>query len=94
LIYGSEFELNRRLQSASFRGLRLRHLEGGARVLTREMAAHFAFRGVPRERHLLWRDQNGDPVPGSEMLVVDIPMRRLGLPEEVTKAIFLCTELQ
>jgi NAD(P)-dependent dehydrogenase (short-subunit alcohol dehydrogenase family) len=31
--------------------------------------------------------------PGTEKLVADIPMRRLGLPEEATTAIyFLCTE--
>jgi NAD(P)-dependent dehydrogenase (short-subunit alcohol dehydrogenase family) len=31
--------------------------------------------------------------PGTEKLIADIPMRRLGLPEEVAKAIyFLCTE--
>ena len=31
--------------------------------------------------------------PGTEALVADIPMRRLGTPEEVVKAIyFLCTE--
>ena len=31
--------------------------------------------------------------PGTERLIADIPMRRLGQPEEVAKAIyFLCTE--
>jgi len=31
--------------------------------------------------------------PGTETLIADIPMRRLGQPEEVAKAIyFLCTE--
>jgi NAD(P)-dependent dehydrogenase (short-subunit alcohol dehydrogenase family) len=31
--------------------------------------------------------------PGTEKLVVQIPLRRLGLPDEVAKAIyFLCTD--
>ena len=31
--------------------------------------------------------------PGTERLIANIPMRRLGLPEEVAKAIyFLCTD--
>lgn len=32
-------------------------------------------------------------LPGTEALLADIPMRRLGLPEEVAKVIyFLCTD--
>ena len=62
-------------------------------ALTREMAADFAPRGVRVNAISPGEIDTSILSPGTEKLVADIPMRRLGLPEEVTKAIyFLCTE--
>ncbi|MEE8633885.1 MAG: SDR family oxidoreductase [Methyloceanibacter sp.] len=61
--------------------------------LTRETAADFAPRGI-RVNAISPGEIDTDILsPGTEALVPDIPMRRLGLPEEVAKAIyFLCTD--
>lgn len=62
-------------------------------ALTREMAADFAPRGVRVNTISPGEIDTSILSPGTEKLIADIPMRRLGLPEEVAKAIyFLCTE--
>jgi NAD(P)-dependent dehydrogenase (short-subunit alcohol dehydrogenase family) len=62
-------------------------------ALTREMAADFAPRGVRVNTISPGEIDTSVLSPGTEKLIADIPMRRLGLPEEVVKAIyFLCTE--
>jgi NAD(P)-dependent dehydrogenase (short-subunit alcohol dehydrogenase family) len=61
--------------------------------LTREMAADFAPRGVRVNAISPGEIDTAILSPGTEALVAGIPMRRLGAPEEVAKAIyFLCTE--
>ena len=62
-------------------------------ALTREMAADFAPRGI--RVNAISPGEIDTPIlsPGTETIVAAIPMGRLGLPEEVAKAIyFLCTE--
>jgi NAD(P)-dependent dehydrogenase (short-subunit alcohol dehydrogenase family) len=62
-------------------------------ALTREMAADFAPRGVRVNAISPGEIDTAILSPGTEKLIADIPMRRLGLPEEVAKAIYyLCTE--
>jgi NAD(P)-dependent dehydrogenase (short-subunit alcohol dehydrogenase family) len=62
-------------------------------ALTREMAADFAPRGIRVNAIAPGEIDTAILSPGTERLIADIPMRRLGLPEEVAKAIyFLCTE--
>jgi NAD(P)-dependent dehydrogenase (short-subunit alcohol dehydrogenase family) len=62
-------------------------------ALTREMAADFAPRGIRVNTISPGEIDTSILSPGTEKLIGDIPMRRLGLPEEVAKAIyFLCTE--
>jgi NAD(P)-dependent dehydrogenase (short-subunit alcohol dehydrogenase family) len=62
-------------------------------ALTREMAADFAPRGVRVNAISPGEIDTAILSPGTEALVAGIPMRRLGAPEEVAKAIyFLCTE--
>jgi NAD(P)-dependent dehydrogenase (short-subunit alcohol dehydrogenase family) len=62
-------------------------------ALTREMAADFAPRGVRVNAISPGEIDTAILSPGTEALVASIPMRRLGAPEEVAKAIyFLCTE--
>ena len=60
---------------------------------TREMAADFAPHGVRVNAISPGEIDTSILSPGTEKLIADIPMRRLGTPEEVAKAIyFLCTE--
>ena len=62
-------------------------------ALTREMAAHFATRGIRVNAISPGEIDTAILSPGTEKLVANIPMGRLGLPEEVAKAIyFLCTD--
>ena len=62
-------------------------------ALTREMAADFTPRGVRVNAISPGEIDTSILSLGTEKLSADIPMRRLGLPEEVAKAIyFLCTE--
>ncbi|MGI8725780.1 MAG: SDR family NAD(P)-dependent oxidoreductase [Methyloceanibacter sp.] len=62
-------------------------------ALTRELAADFAPRGIRVNAISPGEIDTAILSPGTEALVADIPMRRLGTPEEVAKAIyFLCTE--
>jgi len=62
-------------------------------ALTREMAADFGPRGV--RVNAISPGEIDTPIlsPGTERIVEQIPLRRLGEPEEVAKAIhFLCTD--
>jgi NAD(P)-dependent dehydrogenase (short-subunit alcohol dehydrogenase family) len=62
-------------------------------ALTREMAADFAPRGIRVNAISPGEIDTAMLSPGTEKLVAEIPMARLGHPEEVAKAIyFLCTE--
>ena len=61
--------------------------------LTREMAADFGPRGIRVNAISPGEIDTAILSPGTDRLVAQIPMRRLGTPEEVAKAIyFLCTE--
>ena len=62
-------------------------------ALTREMAADFAPHGIRVNAISPGEIDTAILSPGTEKLLEAIPMRRLGRPEEVAKAIyFLCTE--
>jgi len=62
-------------------------------ALTREMAHDFGPLGVRVNAISPGEIDTSILSPGTEKLIEDIPMRRLGKPEEVAKAIyFLCTE--
>jgi len=62
-------------------------------ALTREMAADFGPLGVRVNAIAPGEIDTAILSPGTEKIVGAIPMRRLGLPEEVAKAIYyLCTE--
>src|SRR5262245_58029737 len=62
-------------------------------ALTREMAADFAPRGIRVNAISPGEIDTAILSPGTETLIAGIPMRRLGQPEEVAKAIYiLCTE--
>jgi NAD(P)-dependent dehydrogenase (short-subunit alcohol dehydrogenase family) len=62
-------------------------------ALTREMAADFAPRGIRVNAISPGEIDTAILSPGTEALLGDIPMRRLGEPEEVAKVIyFLCTD--
>jgi len=61
--------------------------------LTREMATDFAPRGIRVNAISPGEIDTAMLSPGTERLIEEIPMHRLGTPEEVAKAIyFLCTE--
>ncbi len=61
--------------------------------LTREMAADFGPLGIRVNAISPGEIDTSILSPGTENMIKDIPMRRLGQPEEVAKAIyFLCTE--
>jgi NAD(P)-dependent dehydrogenase (short-subunit alcohol dehydrogenase family) len=62
-------------------------------ALTRETAADFAPRGIRVNAISPGEINTAILSPGTETLIADIPMQRLGQPEEVAKAIyFLRTE--
>ena len=62
-------------------------------ALTREMAADFGPLGVRVNAISPGEIDTSILSPGTEKLVEQIPMRRLGTPDEVAKAIyFLCTD--
>ena len=62
-------------------------------ALTREMAADFGPLGVRVNAIAPVEIDTAILSPGTEKIVETIPLRRLGLPEEVAKAIYyLCTE--
>ncbi len=61
--------------------------------LTREMAADFGPHGIRVNAISPGEIDTSILSPGTEKIVAQIPMRRLGTPEEVAKAIyFLCTD--
>ena len=61
--------------------------------LTREMAADFGPHGVRVNSISPGEIDTAILSPGTDKIVAQIPLRRLGTPEEVAKAIyFLCTE--
>ncbi|RIK92294.1 MAG: oxidoreductase [Proteobacteria bacterium] len=61
--------------------------------LTREMAADFGPFGIRVNAIAPGEIDTAILSPGTEKLVADIPLRRLGKPEEVAKAIYyLCTD--
>lgn len=61
--------------------------------LTREMAADFGPLGIRVNAISPGEIDTSILSPGTENMIKDIPMRRLGQPEEVAKAIyFLCTD--
>jgi NAD(P)-dependent dehydrogenase (short-subunit alcohol dehydrogenase family) len=62
-------------------------------ALTREMAADFAPRGIRVNAIAPGEIDTSILSPGTEKIVEQIPMRRLGTPDEVAKTIyFLCTD--
>lgn len=62
-------------------------------ALTREMASDFGPRGIRVNAISPGEIDTAILSPGTEKIVEQLPMRRLGKPEEVAKAIyFLCTE--
>jgi NAD(P)-dependent dehydrogenase (short-subunit alcohol dehydrogenase family) len=62
-------------------------------ALTREMAADFAPRGIRVNAISPGEIDTAILSPGTEKLITEVPMARLGQPEEVAKVIyFLCTE--
>lgn len=62
-------------------------------ALTREMAADFGPLGIRVNAISPGEIETAILSPGTEDLIEDIPLRRLGAPEEVAKAIyFLCSE--
>ena len=62
-------------------------------ALTREMAADFGPMGVRVNAIAPGEIDTAILSPGTDKLVQTIPLRRLGLPEEVAKAIYyLCTD--
>ncbi|MCP8939061.1 SDR family oxidoreductase [Alsobacter sp. SYSU M60028] len=62
-------------------------------ALTREMAADFGPHGIRVNAISPGEIDTSILSPGTEKIVAQIPMRRLGTPEEVAKAIyFLCTD--
>ena len=61
--------------------------------LTREMASDFGPFGIRVNAISPGEIETSILSPGTEKIVAEIPLRRLGQPEEVAKAIyFLCTE--
>ena len=76
-----------------FAGIAYSTSKAALAALTREMAAEFGPRGVRVNAISPGEIDTAILSPGTENIVAQIPMRRLGLPEEVAKAIyFLCTE--
>ena len=61
-------------------------------ALTREMASDFGPRGMRVNAISPGEIDTSILSPGTDKIVAQIPLRRLGTPEEVAKAIyFLCT---
>jgi len=76
-----------------FAGIAYSTSKAALAALTREMAADFGPKGVRVNSISPGEIDTAILSPGTENIVAQIPMRRLGAPEEVAKAIyFLCTE--
>ena len=76
-----------------FAGIAYSTSKAALAALTREMAAEFGPKGVRVNSISPGEIDTAILSPGTENIVAQIPMRRLGSPEEVAKAIyFLCTE--
>ena len=76
-----------------FAGIAYSTSKAALAALTREMAANFGPRGVRVNAISPGEIDTAILSPGTENIVAQIPMRRLGSPEEVAKAIhYLCTE--
>ncbi len=76
-----------------FAGIAYSTSKAALAALTREMASDFGPRGVRVNAISPGEIDTAILSPGTENIVAQIPMRRLGAPEEVAKAIyFLCTE--
>ena len=89
------------LRRSSIAGSRVHPFAGSAYAtskaalssLTREMAADFGPLGIRVNAIAPGEIDTSILSPGTEKLVEEIPLRRLGSPEEVAKTIyFLCTE--
>ena len=86
-------DLDRRQPGPSVRGLGLRHVEGGAGRPDPRDGARFRAARHPRQRDRARRDRHLDSIALEREKIVEeqIPLRRLGKPAEVAKAIyFLC----
>src|SRR5579863_8146998 len=76
-----------------FAGIAYSTSKAALAALTREMAADFGPRGVRVNAIAPGEIDTAILSPGTDKIVNSIPLRRLGLPEEVAKAIyFLCSE--
>jgi NAD(P)-dependent dehydrogenase (short-subunit alcohol dehydrogenase family) len=76
-----------------FAGIAYATSKAALAALTREMAADFGPRGVRVNAISPGEIDTAILSPGTESIVAQIPMRRLGTAPEVAKAIyFLCTE--
>jgi NAD(P)-dependent dehydrogenase (short-subunit alcohol dehydrogenase family) len=76
-----------------FAGIAYATSKAALAALTREMASDFGPRGVRVNAISPGEIDTAILSPGTDAIVAQIPMRRLGSPEEVAKAIyFLCSE--
>ena len=90
---GRQRHLDRGLARASVRGRRLRDLEGGARLADPRDGGRLRSLGVRVNAIAPGEIDTAILSPGTEKIVAQIPLHRLGTPDEVAKIIYvLCTE--
>ena len=91
---GGQRHLDRRLARASVRRRGLRHLEGGAGVADARDGVRFRPLGIRVNAIAPGEIDTSILSPGTEKIVEQqIPLHRLGTPDEVAKIIYvLCTE--